>query len=133
MDRVMLVIYSQDRRQLVGRYGLGWSENSMERFVFTADPQPPHIFSHVVKEKKPLWVNGDKTDLLLRYVTPDVKARMATSSFFIMPLTVKTHPIGLVCADRYPSGRELDEGNFASFHFFSQLSNAALASLYPAN
>lgn len=129
MDRVLLLMVSQDRHDLIGKFGLGWEHERIDRFALTLESAIPHIFDLALGENKPVWVRGHKTPQYIGYLTPEVKALMSTSSFFIMPLTVKKRVVGLVCADRHPSGRELDEESFSSFHFFGRIANATLASI----
>jgi HD-like signal output (HDOD) protein len=127
MDRALLAVLTSDLRSIVGKFGLGWERSDVESFVFPHKTQMPHIFDHVLDVKEALWAKEDKVGGLRQYLTPEVKAAMSASSFFIMPLVIKNRAIGLVCADRYPSGRELDEESFRGFTFFYQLARKALA------
>jgi HD-like signal output (HDOD) protein len=126
MDRVLLAILTSDLLRIEGKFGLGWKRGDVERFVFPRKMQPPHIFDHVLDVQEPLWAREDKMGGLRQYLTPEVKAAMTVSSFFVMPLIIKNRSIGLICADRYSSRRELDEEAFTSFVFFYQLAKKAL-------
>jgi HD-like signal output (HDOD) protein len=128
MDRVLLAILTSDLGRIEGKYGLGWEAGSVERFVVPRKTQIPHIFDHVLDVKEPLWAKDEKMGGLRQYLTPEVKAVMAVPSFFVMPLVIKNRAIGLICADRRSSRRELDEESFRSFVFFYQLAKKALAS-----
>jgi HD-like signal output (HDOD) protein len=128
MDRVVLAILTSDLRSIVGKYGLGWDKDDVKRFQFAHKTQVLNIFDHVLDVKEAVWAKEDKAGGLLSYLTPEVIEVMSVSSFFVMPLVVKNRAIGLVCADRYPSRRELDEESFRGFTFFFQLARKALTS-----
>jgi len=128
MDRVLLAILTSDLRRIEGKYGLGWKRSDVERFVFQRKTETPHIFDHVLDVQEPLWAKEDKMGGLRQYLSPEVKAVMAVSSFFVMPLIIKNRSIGVICADRHLTWRELDDESFTSFGFFYQLAKKALTS-----
>jgi HD-like signal output (HDOD) protein len=128
MDRALFSVI--EKRQVVGRYGVGWDPRDVERFVCGVDTPMPTIFNHVAEKRAPVWVDG-KRGGMGRYLTREVRAVMPTSHFFIMPLIVNSIVIGLILADRYLSGRALDEASFNSFQFFNQTANAILLSAFP--
>mgnify|MGYP000850527147 FL=1 len=127
MDRVLLAILTSDWRRIVGKYGLGWEKEDVERFVFPRKTTVPHIFDHVLDMREAFWVDEAMPGGFLQYLTPEVKAVM-TTPFFVMPLVVRNKAIGLICADRSLSRRALDQESFTSFTFFYQLANKALPS-----
>jgi HD-like signal output (HDOD) protein len=127
MDRVLLLLVSPDRRNVVGKFGLGWEQSKVDLFSLTLDTAVPHIFSYVLEEKKPAWVQGQRTPRYLGYLTPEIKSFLSTPSFFVMPLAIRKRVIGFVCADRHTSGRALDEASFSSFSFFGQIVNTTLS------
>ena len=127
MDRVILLLVSGDRKSLRGKYGIGWQQHEIDRFVMTMEPLHPNVFTKAFKNKKAIWAKdtarGASPD-----ITPEVRSRVQPP-FFLMPLTVGTRPIGVICADRLPSRRTLDDENFTGFNFFCQAANAALTAL----
>lgn len=129
MDRVLLAILTPDLNSIVGKYGRGWEREEVEHFVFSRNNNVPHVFEQVLEAKKAIWIDGRKEEESLRLLTPEVRAAMPASSFFVMPILIKNQAIGLICADRYPSRRELDKESFASFLRIHQLANETLASM----
>jgi HD-like signal output (HDOD) protein len=129
MDRVLFAVI--EKRQVVGRYGVGWDQRDVDRFICEVETAMPTIFNHVAEKRTPTWVDG-KRGSMSRYLTREVRAIMPTSHFFVMPLIVKSNVLGLILADRYLSGRNLDESSFNSFQFFNQTANAILLSAFPA-
>jgi hypothetical protein len=129
MDRVLLAILTPDLNSIVGKYGRGWEREEVEHFVFSRRNNVPHVFEHVLEAKKAIWVDARKEGESLRLLTPEVKAVLPASSFFVMPIVIKNRAIGLICADRYPSRRELDKESFACFLRIHRLANETLSSM----
>lgn len=129
MDRVVLLIQAPDRRKLSPRYVIGPGLEKIRDMSFTAGSSPRNIFDHVLETRKPLWVNASQTPKLLEYLTPEILSTLCSNSFFLMSLSVKDRPVGVVYADRLPNGRKLDEESFVSFQFFSRLANLGLSTL----
>jgi len=129
MDRVLLAMLTPDLNHIVGKYGRGWDRDAVTGFVFSRGNLVPHIFEEILELRKAIWVDDRKGKAWLRYLTPEVKAAMPASAFFIMPIVIKNQAIGLICADRYPSRRELDDESFASFSRIHQLANEVLSSM----
>lgn len=48
----------------------------------------------------------------------------------VMALTLPGRPVGLIYADRQPSGRPLDADTFTSFMHFCQQANLGLAQVF---
>ncbi|MFP5213251.1 MAG: HDOD domain-containing protein [Acidobacteriota bacterium] len=130
MDRVLFALLTQDRRTLRGKYGLGWTGLlGVQDFVFKAAPQEPNIFSHALGQQKPLWIKADAPREQARLITHEVREFTRGSPFFIMPITFKDRALGIIYADRQPSGRELDEESFSSFSYFGLQASMSLSSL----
>lgn len=129
MDRVLLALLTPDLSRIVGKYGLGWEREEVARFAFSLGDQEPHLFQELLKARKVVWVNRRNGREWLRYLTPEIQTVMSTTTFFLMPIVIKNRAIGLICADRYPSGRELDEASFVSFLHIHQLAHEVLASM----
>ncbi len=130
MDRVVLLIFGgADRKRLKGRYSIGPNLGNIRQMSFSSGGTQKNIFDYVVEMKKNIWVNGSRTPELLKYVTAEIQSVLGAKSFFLMSLNVKDLPIGVVYADRYPSGRNMDEESFLTFQFFSRLINVGLDSL----
>jgi HD-like signal output (HDOD) protein len=130
MDRVLFALLTRDRRLLNGRYGLGWAkEDTVRNFTMPAKGGVPNIFTHVLETLESIWVTDKPPRDILRLLTPDIRRLSDSSPFFIMPISPRNISIGVIYADRQPSGRELNEESFASFKFFGQQANLCLAAL----
>lgn len=128
MDRVLFALLTPDRRQLRGKFGLGWSNyRLMNEFVVDAIPPGVNIFSQSLEKRQPLWVTADPPAGVARLLTPEITRFLGRSPFFLMAIAVKDRPIGLIYADRQPSGRELDEESFTSFKYFCQQADINLS------
>ncbi|MCE5333644.1 MAG: HDOD domain-containing protein [Desulfobacteraceae bacterium] len=130
MDRVIFTLLSIDREFLQGKYGLGWeSENFVSDFRIAVDSSRPNIFSDVLKAPRALWVTEDPEPEILSLLTREMSNLLGTGPFLIMPIAIKNRAIGIIYADRRPSGRELDEESFDNFSFFGQQANMNLTTL----
>lgn len=128
VDRVILAIVNKEMNHFVGRYGLGWSQDSIERFLVSTKSNISSVFSSVVSSKDSLWVNGDKTKVG-RLITDEVKARMGGIHFYIGPVIIRNSVIGLIGADKNISYRELDDKRFCCFRYLLIVANEMLASI----
>jgi hypothetical protein len=130
MDRVLFALLTRDRSQLRGRSGLGWAKESAVRdFSASTKPIPPNIFSYALDTQEPLWVTDNPHPSTARLLTPEVRSLNDSAPFFIMSLSPRGQSIGLIYADRQPSGRELDEESFTSFTFFGRQANLCLSTI----
>ena len=129
MDRVMLALISSERTCMVGKHSIGWESGSMNRFNFKWNPQARSIFNHIFESKKPVWVQNKRPLEVYRMISSEERECIGTASFFLMPLLIKDRPVGVICADRQLSGRELDEESFTSFSYFGQQGNRCLMAL----
>jgi HD-like signal output (HDOD) protein len=129
VDRVLLAILTPDLSSIVGKYGRGWEREEVKHFIFSRKSSVPHVFEYVLEAQKAVWIDVRKEGESLRLLTPEVRSVMPASSFFVMPIVIKSRAIGLICADRYPSRRELDQESYASFLRIQQLANETLASM----
>lgn len=126
VDRVLLAILTPDLNHIVGKYGRGWKQEEVEHFVLSRGNRVPHVFERVLEARKAFWVDNKREGDLL---TPEVTAVMSASSFYVMPIVIKNRAIGLICADRHPSRRELDNESYASFLRIHRLAQETLASM----
>ena len=133
MDRVIFALLTPDRRNLKGKYGLGWpSDSFIEEFQVCLDESPPNIFGFVMRNPKPIWVNNEPSQEILALLNKEIYYFVGHGPFFIMPISVKGVAVGIIYADRNLSGRDLDESSFESFAFFGQQAHMALSSLAQA-
>lgn len=129
MDRVIFAIMSPDKKFVGGRYALGWDQARMEKFQFPAKSVIPNIITTVLSEKEALWANGNTTRVGL-LVTEEVKNSMSGRYFYIAPIMIKGNVLGVICADRTVSRRELEEKSFCCFKYFTYSANALLSSVF---
>jgi HD-like signal output (HDOD) protein len=127
MDRVLFALLTSDRRQLRGKFGVGWSSYDIKEFVVDVNPASENVFSCALAKREPLWVTIDPPDEVARLLTREVIQRIGRSPFFLMAISVKERPIGVIYADRQPSGRELDEESFTAFKYFCQQADINLS------
>lgn len=128
MDRVLFALLSTDRRSLEVKYALGWPpKEEVQGLILGASPLQPNLFSHILTNHQPLWVQADPEEKIAKLLTPEVLRITNGDSFFIMPIVVRGKAIGLIYADRHPSGRGIDEDSFASFQQFCQQADIGLS------
>lgn len=129
MDRVILVLLTPDLNRIVGKYGLGWEPEEVARFVISRRTANSRLFDLALETGKTLWIGRGREGAAVQEVAPQIKAMMATAAFYLMPIVIKSHAVGLICADRCPSGRELDEESFASFTRIHELAQETLSTM----
>lgn len=129
MDRVLLALVTPDRGSLSGKHALGWEKEAVDGFNFRWNPQMRSVFNHVLENRKPVWVQNRRPAEVYRLLSDEEKAGIGATSFFMMPLLIRDRAVGIICADRKLSGRELDDESFTSFSYFSQQGNRCLVAL----
>jgi len=128
MDRILFALLSQNRRSLEVKYALGWApKEQMQGVIFDASLLQYNLFGYIMETRQPLWVQADPERKISRLLTPEISRITNKAPFFIMPIVVRGKAIGLIYADRHPSGRGLDEDSFASFQHFCQQTNIGLS------
>lgn len=128
MDRALFALLTPDRRMLRAKHVLGVGSETLAR-AFRFSLNEPNVLTDALRAARALHVGPESDSRLLRGLTPGVVAAVGTGPFFVMPLRVGERPIGLIYADRRPSGRPLDEESFAAFRQFGQQANLGLAAL----
>ncbi len=132
MDRVLFALLTLNRRQLQGKFGLGWKSNQLvKEFLVDATPQDANVFSYCLAQRRPLWVTDASPPELQRLRTQEITQLIGSSPFFLMAIAIKDRPIGVIYADRHASGRELDEESFTSFRYFCQQADINLSYVAP--
>ena len=127
MDRTLFALLSPDHKLLKAKYALGRDrEMLMSRFRFGLSKTEPDIFLYAMAKKKPLRVEPGGQSELSRLVTPAITGLLGKGGFLIAPLVIGNKPIGIIYADRIPSGRKVDEDIFKSFEHFCAEANMGL-------
>jgi HD-like signal output (HDOD) protein len=128
MDRVLFALISKNQRNLEAKFLLGWSApDKVQTMLIDILRGQPNLFDHVLEVKQARWVESDPGANIARLMTPDILSLMGHAPFFVMPVVVQGKAIGLIYADRSPSGRPLDPDSFASFQHFAQQINMGLS------
>jgi hypothetical protein len=128
MDKVLFALLSTDRQYLKGKFGLGWEiEETAQNFKIGAAPLRPNVFSSAIQSSNPIWVNEDPPPKLLSLITKEVVDQTSGAPFFVVQISVKGQPIGIVYADRGESGRELDKESFDNFALLALQANMVLS------
>jgi HD-like signal output (HDOD) protein len=128
LTRVILTILSPDKKTVNARFGVGWDQAAIECFRVGLKPSFPNVFSEVIENKAPMWVNGTRGSMA-SYVTEEVKTHMGTQHFFIAPILVKGAVIGVICADCGKSHGLLTTRKFSCFEFMVNTSNDVLSAV----
>lgn len=128
LQRVLLSILSTDKRHLIGRFGIGWEQDEIERFRVSLKSSYPNVFSHMLEEKTPMWVHGRKTKIV-QHLTEEVKMHMGTQYFFTAPIVVKGSVIGVICADCGRNHEFLTPRKYGCFEYMINTSNDVLSAL----
>jgi len=128
MDRVIFALISPDRRYVIGKYALGWTNETIQNFKVSVNGAE-NIFTNILRSRKPLYMCEDQPPEIFSLITEEISDLIGSGPFFIMPICVKQQSIGLIYTDRNLSGRDLDEESFESFCFFGQQANTGLTTL----
>ena len=128
MDRTLFALMSPDHKFLKAKYALGHEREQLTSdFYFPLSKAEPNIFLFTLIKQQCLWVEIDKEDALSMLAIPSIKKVLGDGDFLVAPLIVNDKPIGVIYADRIPSGRELDGDIVKSFEHFSAQANIGLA------
>ncbi len=123
LDRTVFAMLTSDRKAIKAKYALGKNNQEfIERFHFSL--QTDNIFSKNIKDLHPVWVKDtqSKDD----EISSDIRIILASREFYLAPLLLSGRTIGLIYADRQPSGRNLDNESFDSFKHFVQQANQSI-------
>ena len=94
-------------------------DNGIESWVRRIDNQEMPIFQASVSTIAQMAAS-DETSASELASTILRDPSLAVKTFFLTPIIVNNHPIGIFYADRQPSTRALDENSFASFEHLGQ-------------
>ena len=128
LTRVILAILSPDKKTVSARFGVGWEQAAIERFHVSLKPSYPNVFSEVIENKAPTWVNGNRASFA-PVITEEVKTHMGTQHFFAAPILVKRAVIGVICADCGKNRELLTARKFSCFEFMINTSNDVLSAV----
>lgn len=126
MDRALFALLSPDRRLLRAKHAIGAETETLRR-AFRFPLSEPNAIVSVLEGGRAVLVDPAEGENL--GLTPEVLAVTGGCPFCAAPLRVGRRAIGLLYADRRPSGRPIDAESFASFRQFGQQANLGLAAL----
>jgi HD-like signal output (HDOD) protein len=129
MDRVLFALLTPSRQELKVKHAVGWADQKKLLDYVLDVTRYENIFSYILKEQRPIWIKPNPIPELSRLLTGSVASLTQRSPFFVMPIVLKAQAIGVIYADRQPSGRDLDEDSFSSFCTFGNMAGLCLASL----
>lgn len=130
LDRTVFAMLTADKKALKGKHALGKNNQEfINKFYFNL--QTDNIFSKLVKNNEPIWIEDTQSKHSETLVSDEIRLILASRAFFIAPLVISERVIGLIYADRQPSDRELDNESYESFKHFVQQANQALEYIKP--
>lgn len=131
LDRVVLALLSADRKCLQMRYALG-PETGPLRAAFDLDVAgaPGTLVSKALASPRAHWLRDQDEARNLGIPGPVLGPVISGGGCLIMALAVPARPVGLIYADRQPSGRPLNTDTFTSFMHFCQQANLGLAQVF---
>lgn len=135
LERVMIAVLADQQTRFRVRKAVGeGAETWLQTFVLPVDqPEQPHIFSYVLRQRQSLWMGIPASYGLQDLVTQPVRQWLGQGMFFIAPLMAGTREIGLLYADCRVSGRALKHEQFVAFQRFAQLAGRCLEALGKRN
>jgi HD-like signal output (HDOD) protein len=126
MDRTLFALLSPDRTLMKAKFVLGKEKNVIrDRFRFKLFTRSGKLFKHVIDTKEAVWI-GAKDNPSNELVTDQLVKMIGGMDFYMMPVVVSDKVIGIVYADRIPSGRKLDQDSFENFKHFTQQASLGL-------
>ena len=126
MDRALFALLTPDRRFLRAKHAVGADAETL-RHAFRFPLDEPNAIVSALEAGGAVLVDPAADDAA--GLTPGVLAVTGAGPFCVMPLRVGRRAIGLLYADRRPSGRPIDAESFAAFRQFGQQANLGLAAL----
>ncbi len=131
LDRALFALFTPIKSQIRGKFTVGINADTLlNHFSFNVGDVTNNPFNEVLLENQTsLWMRSNILDDYSRDVMKKISDVLGTRTFFIAPLVVNSHPIGLFYADRQPSKRPLDQESFEGFEHFTHQATLAVESL----
>ena len=127
MERTLFALMTPDHKAMKAKYALGHDREMMlSDFNFPLSKTEPNIFLYAMAKKKPIWIKSGEQFELSELVTPSITQLLGKGEFLLAPLVIGAKPIGVIYADRIPSGRKVDEEILKSFEHFCAEANMGL-------
>jgi len=127
MDRVLFALLAPDYTAMKAKYVLGVKHELLaSSFEFVLNQDEPNIFMYVINKKRPVWVKPGNAFELSDLVTCPITEVIGEGGFLVAPLIIDNKVIGIIYADRIPSGRALNEETLKGFEHFCAEANMGL-------
>lgn len=131
MDRVMVLLKSNDKKSLVPRFvSAPESERTKEQFRINIKTMAT-VFSHVFNNREPIWVQSFEDETYGKLLSKPIRNITSPDGFFIAPVMWDNHCIGLFYADRLINKKnpkdKLEGKDFTTFTHFTQQTNLCLS------
>jgi len=134
MDRTLFALMTPDHKSLKAKYALGPQQNPFtDNFQFTLSKVSPNIFLYTMAKKECIWAKSDPQHSLATLITSNIRKALGSGDFLISPLVINNKPIGIIYADRIPSGREITQDCMAGFEHFCTQANKGLSVISKQN
>lgn len=128
MDRVLFALITPDKKGLRAKFALGHeSEAFSKAFHFTRISDQRQILFENIATGGHMLVDVRKKPELKLAITNSMTSIIGDKPFLIASIEVNGRGIGLLFADRAPSGRELDDECVESFRHFSNQASMGLS------
>ena len=127
LDRVVVLMLTQDKQKLMPRFVSSQNPEQLKaRFVVPLFG-PPQVFNHVYQTREAIWVEGERDPKWQDKLTVQLRPLLGPGGFFLAPIVLDNHCLGMIYADRADSGRALQREEFFSFTHFVQQTGLCLS------
>ena len=126
MERTVIAFVSPKDQKLTAKYILGDDKERLKNcFAFPAGPGDRNLFTDVLREKSPIWLNARTQSQYGNLYTREIKQCLGVLDFFCMPIWIGGLGKGVVYADCKLSGRKLSMEEFQTFTHFAEYATLA--------
>ena len=130
MDRTVLALVTPRRNLVKAKLALGANRvRFQDRFQFELGVKPVNLFGRLMEGNEGIWVSDYDDPSLKGLLFGGLFEVINRATFVAQPVVFGGTPIGLFYADRFPSGRAIDNDTFDSFKLFVQQANLGLVQI----
>lgn len=121
MDRTVFGLLTPRRDRLLAKYALGESVAELKAaFNFALSPDINALLYRVVREHETVYMTKDAPHHLRMLIGGRFSEFCGESDFMVQPVLIADKPIGVLYADRHPSGRAIEASDFRGFRQFGK-------------
>lgn len=125
LDRATFLLFNHTRKTWQHKFYYGCGNLAPGH---KAPVDNPRIFDQITSIRSNLWLQPG--DTLHTKIMPAINPGQPGAECFIGPIRLNGQTIGLIYADRRPSGRKLDDLTFEGFDHFCQQAQLAINFIY---